>query len=328
MRSPLMLALRPALQKNFFVTGMAAAVASAAACPQLGMDGSLLRPERVIGTYGVAVVFLLSGLSLRLSELRKAALDVRLNALTQFVSLGVIPAVSCPAIRLLRGVAHPKLLDGLVVTACLPTTVNMCVILTQSAGGNVAAALTNAVLGNVLGVFATPLLLSLALGASVDLPLRSIVAKLAVKVLVPVAVGQALRTTPVLDVQNKNKLAFKRVSEIVLLLIVWNAFCNAFARGINIPLGQLAALAALLPLLHVIAFFAIFATFSSTFPRRDAIAGAFVASQKTLAFGLPLIKTIFAASPDDLAFYCAPIMLLHPSQLLVGSVLVPRLQGV
>lgn len=327
MRSPLVLALRPGalLQKNMFVTGMAAAVATAAACPQLGMDGSLLRPERVIGTYGVAVVFLLSGLSLRLSELRKAALDVRLNVLTQFVSLGVIPAVSYPAIQLFRGVAHPKLLDGLVVTACLPTTVNMCVILTQSAGGNVAAALTNAVLGNVLGVFLTPLLLSLALGTNVDLPLRSIIGKLAVKVLVPVAVGQALRATPLLDVQNNNKQLFKRASEIVLLLIVWNAFCNAFARGIDIPVAQLAVLGMLMPLLHLIAFVSIFALFTPVFPRRDAIAGAFVASQKTLAFGLPLIKTIF---PDDLAFYCAPIMLLHPSQLLVGSLLVPRFQGI
>ena len=60
------------------------------------------------------------------------------------------------------------------------------------------------------------------------------------------------------------------------------------------------------------------------------------ASQKTLAFGLPLIKTIFEGSscprvtvcdacdllavrafPSDanLAYFCAPIMRLHPMQL-------------
>ena len=58
----------------------------------------------------------------------------------------------------------PALCDGLTVLACLPTTVNMCVVLTASAGGNVAAALFNAVVGNALGVVATPALLLLALG--------------------------------------------------------------------------------------------------------------------------------------------------------------------
>ena len=58
----------------------------------------------------------------------------------------------------------------------------------------------------------------------------------------------------------------------------------------------------------------------------DAVAAAYCASHKTLAFGLPLIRTIFAGSPD-LAYYCAPIMILHPLQLLVGSLAVPRLRA-
>jgi len=35
----------------------------------------------------------------------------------------------------------------------------MCVILTRSAGGNVSSALCNAVIGNMMGIFATPALL-------------------------------------------------------------------------------------------------------------------------------------------------------------------------
>ena len=37
--------------------------------------------------------------------------------------------------------------------------VNMCIVLTDSAGGATASALFNAALGNILGVFLTPLLL-------------------------------------------------------------------------------------------------------------------------------------------------------------------------
>jgi sodium/bile acid cotransporter 7 len=51
----------------------------------------------------------------------------------------------------------------------------------------------------------------------------------------------------------------------------------------------------------------------------------FVASHKTLAFGLPLISTVFAGDVN-LAAYSAPIMLLFPLQLIIGSLLVPQLE--
>lgn len=50
-----------------------------------------------------------------------------------------------------------------------------------------------------------------------------------------------------------------------------------------------------------------------------------LATQKTLAFGLPLIQTVFEGS-SNLAAYCAPIMFIHPLQLIVGSLLIPELE--
>lgn len=327
-----MAAPRQWIDKNFFVLGMATAVASAAAVPRLGADGSFLRPE-LISSYGVSMVFLLSGLSLRLAELRDAMLDVKLNALTQAVSLALVPAVSYPVIELARRTTwiplQARLLDGLLVTACLPTTVNMCVILTQSAGGNVAAALTNAVLGNIIGIFATPALLMLTLKKKdVALPFLAIVSKLAAKVVVPVCVGQLLRATPMRTVQSRRKAMFKRTSEVTLLLIMWNTFSTSFAKGIDtISFGEIAFLGITMPLLHAGSLAAMLYTFATLFrlKPRDAVASAYVASHKTLAFGIPLIKTIFAGSPH-LALYSAPIMILHPVQLMVGSAFVPFLQ--
>lgn len=104
---------------------------------------------------------------------------------------------------------------------------------------------------------------------------------------------------------------------------------------------QVIALVLLLPMLHLGALFAFFSIFryyggnllssssidsttttKATKAGKDAVAATFSASQKTLAFGLPLINTIFAGS-FNLAQYCAPIMLLHPIQLLLGSFVVP-----
>lgn len=92
-----------------------------------------------------------------------------------------------------------------------------------------------------------------------------------------------------------------------------------------------AVLLILLPLLHLGALFTFFSMFrrfggysnsASTKAGKDAVAAAFCASHKTLAFGLPLVNTIFAGS-SNLASYCAPIMLVHPIQLLIGSFVVP-----
>lgn len=124
--------------------------------------------------------------------------------------------------------------------------------------------------------------------------------------------------------------------QIVLLGIVWNAFCNAFSKGLGLDLTHAIALLILLPLLHLGALFAFFSIFrysggvnktSTTTTTtmkagRDAVAATFCASHKTLAFGLPLINTIFSGS-SNLASYCAPIMLVHPIQLLIGSFVVP-----
>ena len=59
------------------------------------------------------------------------------------------------------------------------------------------------------------------------------------------------------------------------------------------------------------------------FTRGEVIAGVFCASHKTLAFGLPLVNTIFEGHPN-LAAYCAPIMFIHPLQLVLGSLFIPR----
>lgn len=85
---------------------------------------------------GVSFVFFLVGLAIKLGELAGAALNFRLNLLTQVFSLGALPAVGLGLSRVLAaGGMHPALADGVLILMALPTTVNMCVILTQSAEG-------------------------------------------------------------------------------------------------------------------------------------------------------------------------------------------------
>lgn len=57
------------VSKNFFLLGMIVAVSFAKLFPELGKNGSMLRPELFIGKYGVTTIFLISGISLKLQEL-------------------------------------------------------------------------------------------------------------------------------------------------------------------------------------------------------------------------------------------------------------------
>mmetsp|Transcript_10200 Transcript_10200/g.15207 ORF Transcript_10200/g.15207 Transcript_10200/m.15207 type:complete len:428 (-) Transcript_10200:263-1546(-) len=321
--------------KNFFVLGMFAAVTMAKCAPKLGVNGGLLRPELIIGKYGVTVIFLLSGLSLEVSELKHAIGNMKLNALIQSILFLAWPfLVGLPLVGLLGKVIPsitgssllPKpLLDGLLILTCLPTTVNMCIFLTSASGGSVASALCNAALGNLLGIFATPALLFKFFGASIEVPFVDMVIKLCSKVLLPVSVGQMLRSTKAKNVYDKHSKLFKRLQEIILLGIVWNAFCNAFVKGFGLDVTNVILLLTVLPTIHLASLLGLFKFFQWKpfgFSKGEVVAAAYTASHKTLAFGLPLVNTVFAGNPN-LASYCAPIMFIHPLQLVLGSLMVP-----
>jgi len=316
--------VRGFLDKNFFLLGMAAAVSLARLSPALGARPAV---ASAFGKFGVAFVFLISGLGLRASDLSAAISNVRLNGIVQTSSFVLWPLLMIPLTTALRSghALPPTIIDGLTILSCLPTTINMCVVLTSKAGGNVAAALCNAVFGNMAGIFVTPALLLHFFGTSIDLPFGDMVRKLAVKVVLPVAVGQALRATRAKEFYADHSKGFKRAQDIVLLGIMWNAFSNAFTRGFGLTGRDLGVLLTILPILHAASVGALYAFLRSILkmPTKDAIAGAFCGGHKTLAVGLPLIGTVFEGHPD-LAAFCAPIMLTHPMQMVLGSLMGPR----
>lgn len=313
------------VSKHFFLIGMFVAVGFARIFPTLGKNGGTLRPELFIGKYGVTLVFLLSGLSLELKELRSAFTNWKLNGLVNAIIFGAWPL--CFGLPL-SFILSNELRDGILILSCLPTTVNMCVILTSAAGGNVASALCNAVISNMLGIFITPALIFRFFGGSaLSLPLGEMVLKLSNKVLLPVAIGQLLRSTPLVKI-SKSKIV-KRLQEVILLSILWNAFCTAFCTKIGgLSLRQGVSLALLLPTAHLASIGLLFTAISQMgFSRKDVVAAVFCGSQKTLAFGLPLIHTIFSGTGVNMAAYTAPIMFIHPLQLMLGSLVVPKLRS-
>ena len=326
---------------NFFVIGVVAAIAAAGLNPAFGLRGGPLRPEITVEAFAVSLIFLLNGIALPSSELAAAAGNLKLNVFTQSLNLIVAPLLLWPFFTALRSLhtLPSAVIDGLICTFCLPTTVNMCIVLTGSAGGSVATALFNAVIGNVLGIFLTPLLIlklvpvstaaSVAKSASTTITYSSVLLKLSKKVLLPVALGQLLRLSAGMrGFLQRHKKKFSRATELLLLSIIYTTFCGTFASSSATMVGGFRTLVCLLlglPALHLTLLACAFAVArlpALGFRRDQQVAAAFCASHKTLAFGMPLLATLFRGDPA-LGLLSLPLLIVHPMQLLVGGAVVP-----
>lgn len=323
---------------NYFLLGMFACVFVAAACPSLGANGGPLKPEVTINKLAVRLMFLISGLSLPLDDLRSAVTNVKANALIQFFVFGFAGLATAfgiaPALTKV-GILNHELVNGLIVLACLPTTIGTGVALTNASSGNVAVAIFHAVFSNLAGVVVAPALIFFYLGSdaaaatAVDLTAAS-VSKLAYAVLLPVLVGMMIRASPTFGASvatKPTKARLKLASDAIILSIVYNTFCNTFQSGFGVSGGEVTALTLVLCVLLAGYKACVFvAARAAGLARKDVVAATFMGSQKTLAFGLPLIKALFGESPD-LVWFCLPVLVYHPLQTFVGSALVPKLRA-
>ena len=329
------------LASNYFLVGMLSSVALASLCAGLGATGGPLRPEITVNVIAVRLMFLISGFNLPTSELRASVANVRANALIQSFVFGVAGFVVAFAVKPAL-IAHfafdPRLANGLVVLACLPTTIGSGVALTNAAGGSVGVALFHAVFSNLAGIALSPALIFAYLGAelgaapgSAPVSTRAAIAKLGSQVLVPVVIGMAVRASarfgPALA-SAPAKARLKLASDGVILAIVYNTFCNTFASGFGVPASEITALFFVLSSLLCAYKAAIFlvARYVARLSPEDVVAATFMGSQKTLAFGLPLVKALFDGNPD-LAWLCLPTLVYHPMQIALGSALVPKLRA-
>jgi sodium/bile acid cotransporter 7 len=310
--------------KYWFLLGILAAALLGMLLPHLA---GLLNP-RSFTTNGIVVLLLgIAGLNLPTDEIWKGIRDLRLHLYLQLFIFAVTPAYFLGSLALLRGVLPGTFNVGILALACLPTTVSSCIVFTQAAGGNAAGALFNSTLANSLGVLVSPLLLSFLLrGAEYALPLSEvarILVNLGLTVLVPFAAGQGIRLLFARRFASRQRDALGVASNCLILVIIFFAFGKSARSG----LWREGALRLLLPftylaLSHLLLVLASYAGARLIgLSAENRIAALFVAPQKTIALGLPLLSAYFAASPDTFAAAILPLLFYHAFQLLVAGLL-------
>jgi solute carrier family 10 (sodium/bile acid cotransporter), member 7 len=313
---------------NEFLILVVISIALAYAYPPLGADH--VQPDITATWLAVIFIFLLSGLSLETSAFRSALLQHYLfHIFVQTFNFGVVSGLVYGVSRGLLGLdwISNDLANGMVVCSCLPMTISMVSVLTKAANGNEAAAVFNAALGSLLGVVLSPVLIFGYLGLSADVSIVDIAINLSVRVFLPVIVGQILRCyEPVQAFMKRHKSLSKQAQQYTLIFIVYTVFCRTFERGSDSSASDIVLMIVfqlgLLITVTVLAWFLL----RVLFPREPQlrVMGLFGCMQKSVAVGVPLINAIYEDNAS-VGLYTMPLLIWHTLQLIVGTLLAPRL---
>lgn len=310
---------------DWFLLGMGAAVLLAWLFPGPGSADGWLHPGLLVKA-GVALIFFLHGLVLSFGALRAGTMKWPVHVVVQASTYLLFPLLGLLVLALAGRWMSPDLRLGVFYLCALPSTVSSSVAMTAAARGNVPVAVFNATLSSLLGVFLTPLWVGVMVRASGHaLPLGDVIVDLVCWLVLPLVAGQLVR--PWLGaLAMRHKPVVNRVDRGVILLLVYTSFCDSVKRGVwseNSSWTLLLVIAVALGLFFVAMNVMRLISRALRFERADEIATIFCGSKKTLASGVPMAQLIFGAHPG-MGLILLPIMVYHPLQLIICSVLASR----
>lgn len=232
--------------KNWFIIGMGVVILLAYLFPNVARAHGILRSDIAFSYCAVAIIFLISGLSMPTKVMAKQAKHWRAHIVTQGLSFVITPAVMFGFVVAIHKSGNknmdPWVLVGMIIAGTTPTTVASNVLMTRMCNGNESLALLEVTVGNLLGSFISPGLIQLYLSKHTGfaygnpanhLSIRELYAKVMKQVglslFVPLFVGQVVQN--VFPKQVKwavTHLYLAKVGTLMLLLLIWSTFSTAF----------------------------------------------------------------------------------------------------
>ncbi|KAI7209709.1 hypothetical protein KC333_g8591 [Hortaea werneckii] len=242
--------------------------------------------------------------------------------LTSAVVFGIVSAVATD-----QEFMDPGLLVGLIFLGCVPTTIS-----------------SNTTVGNFLGVFITPALVTMYTGVDTwyngVLPgdqnggegrfgeiYARVLKQLSLSLYLPLIIGQLLRHFfPETCQRALVSWKLNKLSMLALLVILWQTYDKAFAsRAFSSVPGDNMVFVVFVSLgLLVIFLLLSFGTSYFWLPKKDVVAVCYCVPAKGPAMGVPLATTIFAGIESVLeSKILIPIVIYQGLQVALGTILVP-----
>jgi sodium/bile acid cotransporter 7 len=281
-------------KKNWFMLGLVAiAVLVVADSSTLLVSPGLWLKNHHGPDIVVVIIFFLSGLALDTRQIREGLSDVKGTLVALFLIFLVSPALGYlfSFLPLSTG-----LLVGLLLVASMPTTLSSGVVMTGSAGGNMAHSLLITIIANSFAVFTIPLALSLLLGGghsqSLQIDQLPIMVKIGILVLLPLMSGIIIRrlfgTTlrPILTYTST-------CNQLGILTIVWMALCGSRPAIIS-GLDSIISVVVVVFFFHLcLVLAALYLTHLFKIPKRKRESVIFMGGQKTLPLSVILQVSLF-----------------------------------
>lgn len=227
------------LLSQWLLVGMGIVCLLAYLFPNVASHGGIIHSEYSVLYGAVAVIFLISGLSIPRQKLVTHMFNWRLHVLVQAMSFIFVPALMVALVHIIlagdpAGHINRAVLAGYILTACIPTTIASNVVMTRAAGGDDAAALVEVLVANFLGPFVTAGWTVTLLpkthefdpwrqdGGDLSGMYRDVFKQLGLSALLPLIVGQLIRWTwSDQTVWVMQKFYVGKLSTVCLLLLIW-----------------------------------------------------------------------------------------------------------
>lgn len=319
------LAVRAGLDR--FILGLIGVVLLAYFWPEGGTGEGPFSLSQLTN-YGVSLIFFFYGLRLKPKKLRADLGNWRLHLVVQLSTFVLFPLLVLAGKPLFGNEQNELIWLGIFFLAAVPSTVSSSVVMVSVAEGNIAAAIFNASISSLLGVFITPILMGLVLSSSggAGVEMGPVILKLMLQVLAPVLLGISLHSK-FGGFAERHRQKLKSFDQTVILLIVYTSFSKSFATNMfsGLSVGDLLLLGA--GLLGF--FFLVFILISLVsrlmgFSREDRIAVVFCGSKKSLVHGTVMSKVIFS-NAGVVGMVLLPLMLYHALQLIAASMIAQRM---
>ncbi|XP_023711176.1 sodium/bile acid cotransporter 7 [Cryptotermes secundus] len=315
------------IRRHWFLAGTMVAIFCAEIYPELGAKEGPLNPEITVKYGAISLIFLVSGLSIKLEELLVAVTNVKIHIFIQFYSQVFTPIiVKILTLFLWMVGVNEWILKGLITIGCMPPPVSSAVILTRTVGGNEAAAVFNSVLGCLIGIILTPFTLLFFLRTTTLVPVFSTIFQLTLTVVVPLAIGQLVCF--VTDFKASS-YPIGILGQISLLFIIFTTFCQAFLSQ-DMQMDAHDILTTILLVVLILMFltwlvFWISSKMMHSFRPEDVIAIIFCCTHKSLTLGIPMLRILYGGYAH-LSTISLPLLVYHPTQIIMGGLLVAYLQ--
>ncbi len=288
------------------------------------LPGEAIHESGIIITILIMLMYFGLGVTMDARKIIEGLRKWREILFSQLMMFIYAPILAFVIFRIFLPFSDIEAMIGLMFVSALATTISSSIMLAESQGGDTVLSMYNVAFSQILGIFITPLVISIVLKTQYVLSTGAlaVIRSLLVQMVIPFAAGNLLSRFRNL-LEKPSKFVSNYSIYVILYSYISHANANGYLRQIFSELAIPAAAAIVFLILLLISV--IFLSGRFGFEREERISMAFSCSQKTLGMGIPLAVLFFPDQSDVALNVTLIIMLYYIASMILSMMLVSNI---